>query len=210
MIRLFLCILFVTSLARADDMRPKARAKYQQGLSAFQAKRYTRAIASFKAAYALDARPEILFAWAQATRLSGDCEAAVPLYRKVLADTPSAKREPIQALIDKCQPPPPPATVPAATPPPRPERPPFYKDVPGDVLFGTGVVAAGTGVTLVVLSDTSGTQRTIGYVALSAGVGLATAGVLRWIFRSPPTPDAPAVTLFHGGGATIVGLSLRL
>jgi tetratricopeptide (TPR) repeat protein len=219
MTRLLLCILFLTSLAFADDMRPAARTKYQQGLSAYQAKRYPDAIESFKAAYALDARPEILFAWAQAVRLSGDCDSAVPLYRKVLADTTAAKREPIQALIDKCQPAPPPAVAAPALPP---ERPPFYRDVLGDVLVGAGVVAVGTGVTLLILSgaskdattydgfadqvDTAHKRRVFGGIVLGVGVGLTTAGILRWVFRSSPK-DAPALTFYRSGGATFFAIA---
>src|SRR5262245_50856168 len=65
-------------------LAPAAREHVDRGLEAYGDKRYLDAIRELEAAYRIDPRREILFNWAQAERLSGDCEAAIPLYEKFL------------------------------------------------------------------------------------------------------------------------------
>src|ERR1051325_5156062 len=68
----------------APAMTPEARAHWEHGLAAHAARRYDTASAEFAACYRLSQRRECLFAWAQAARLSGDCAAAIELYRRYL------------------------------------------------------------------------------------------------------------------------------
>ncbi len=223
-------LFLLAGAARADDMRPVARDKFQEGLAAYEAKRYPEAIAAFRAAYVTDPRPDILFAWAQSERLSGHCEAAMPLYEKLLEQSQGdAQRSAVRALLDKCaaERAPAPAAAVTAVAPPADERPPFYTDVLGDVLVGSGVIAAGTGVALFVLSgkarddaaqartyddfaagmSTANSRRLFGSIALAAGVGLTTAGVLRFVLRPAPREEIPKVTFFRSDGATFVALT---
>ncbi|HKA88366.1 MAG TPA: hypothetical protein VKE22_11915 [Haliangiales bacterium] len=230
--RLILAVLLLAGAARADDMRPAARDKFNEGLIAYEAKRYPEAIAAFREAYMSDPRPDILFAWAQAERLSGNCEGATPLYRKLLEQSQGdAQRAAVRELLDKCEAEraaaPAAAIAVVAPPPAERETPPFYTDALGDTLVGAGIVAAGTGVTLFVLAgkahddamasrtydefsaglSTANNRRLFGSIALAAGVGLTTAGVLRWVLRPAPREEIPKVTFFRSDGATFVALT---
>ena len=163
------------AIAHADEapMRPEAKAKYDKGIAHYAAKEYEAAASELRAAYFLETRREILFAWAQAERLSNDCASAIPLYRKYLAsDPPANTAATAKGHMDKCieqvgpggearDP-----TLPAEPEPakpavvaPRPEQPatitrrkPFYKDTVGDALAITGVVVLGVGGTFFYMS----------------------------------------------------------
>lgn len=76
-------LAWVTASAQADDARSAAQL-YDVGLSAFEKKDYTSAIAALEESYLLSPKPETLFALAQAERLNDNCEGAVVLYRKFL------------------------------------------------------------------------------------------------------------------------------
>ncbi|MEM9462972.1 MAG: tetratricopeptide repeat protein [Myxococcota bacterium] len=74
--------------------RGSGREALQAGLAAFEQEDYAVAIEHFERAYALDRDPAYLYAWAQAARLAGDCEAAVDLYRRFVdAGAEGAQRE---------------------------------------------------------------------------------------------------------------------
>src|SRR5688572_3056011 len=80
-------VLVVARPAAADPvrgMKPEAKKHFDAGLAAYADKDYQRAADELAAGHAVDPHPDFLFPWAQAERLSGDCAAAVPLYRKVL------------------------------------------------------------------------------------------------------------------------------
>ena len=162
-------------------LAPEAKVRFSRGLEYYKLKEYEAAITEFEAAFAIDPRFEILFAQAQAERLSGDCASAVVLYRRFLSsDPPAVHAEAARASLDKCETAlrsgqkgekpteetqPQPATPPPAetqpveaeprpevAPPPRHAGKPFYKDVLGDSLAGAGVVALGVGVAFYVMS----------------------------------------------------------
>src|SRR5262245_59688716 len=71
---------------------PAAREQFDRGAAHFARKEDEPAIAAFRKAYEIDPRPEILFAWAQAERLSGDCASAISLYDRFLATGPVARQ----------------------------------------------------------------------------------------------------------------------
>ena len=134
------CCLIVTLCAGAarayaqdePPIKPEARARFARGLEYYKMKEYEAAISEFEAAYAIDPRNEILFAQAQAERLSGDCASAVVLYRRFLEGNPPAVHaEAAHTSLDKCEvalrstpdgkpiesnEPPPPAKPPSETP----------------------------------------------------------------------------------------------
>src|SRR5262249_3278052 len=151
------------SVAGADG---GAKERYDRGVAAFQRHDYEAAVSAFRDAYELDPRPEILFAWAQAERLGGDCPPAGIHYRKFLdRHPPPGQAKAAQGPLERCErvlataPPPPapevvepaPAPLPPAVvltekppPPPKPSRH-FYQDGLGDVLVGVGIAAAAAG-----------------------------------------------------------------
>ncbi len=137
--------------ASADEaMRPDAKARYDAGMTLYRAHDYIAAVREFQAAYGLDPRREILFAQAQATRLSGDCGAALPLYERFLATKPPPQQvEATRIAVTRCAEvprAPEPLAVMAPLPPPAKSR--WYHDRLGGVLVGAGLaaIAAGTGL----------------------------------------------------------------
>src|SRR5262245_14065091 len=95
--------------ARAQDgettpIKPEAKVRLARGLEYYKMKEFEAAIAEFEAAYAIDPRKEILFAQAQAERLSGDCASAAVLYRRFLGmDPPAVHAEAARASLEKCE-----------------------------------------------------------------------------------------------------------
>jgi len=165
-------LLCVASLTWADaklpPMAPEAKAHLEKGLRAYDVQSYAEAIDEFRAGYQIDARPEFLYALAQAERLSGDCKGAMEAYRSFLRTSPSSRQEAsakknlqrcaheleaAAAAASAAQPPPPPegpaepAAERAAVPPPTepPPRSPYYRDVLGGVALGLGLGAVAAG-----------------------------------------------------------------
>lgn len=105
--------------AQAPALHGKASADFDRGLAAYRRGNYRAAARAFAAGYAIQPHPDFLFPWAQALRLAGDCAAAVPLYRKVLATvaTPRDRRS-VQRLIDECH-----TDTDESTPPPSEHAP---------------------------------------------------------------------------------------
>jgi tetratricopeptide (TPR) repeat protein len=219
----------LASAAGADEPKAEALARYEKGLELYNDKQFEKAIVELQAAYQLDARAEYLYAYAQAERLSGDCESAIPLYEEFLkknppADLGNAARE----LVGKCN-----ETVaaakpsePAATPPPPAgsvgepddEAPrPWWKDPIGGALLGTGVIGLGVGATFWVLSssaesdakaaeDYQGYEENIGKAQTRRKIAigsLAGGGLLvaGGIFRylMLPKSDSSTVSLYFDG-----------
>ncbi len=160
-ITLILSTLTVSAPAGAID--PEAKEHLERGLAGYTAKDYAGAIKDLRLAYALDPRPEILFAWAQAERLYGRCSQASKLYDRFLKSKPSAQQAAAARTgIERCegqpdttpadpedveQPAPQPAqeqpeqpAAAAAPPPPRPRV-----DAVGLGLLGVGVALGAVG-----------------------------------------------------------------
>ena len=164
-ITLILSTLTVSAPAGAID--PEAKEHLERGLAGYTAKDYAGAIKDLRLAYALDPRPEILFAWAQAERLYGRCSQASKLYDRFLKSKPSAQQAAAARTgIERCegqpdttpadpedveQPAPQPAqeqpeqpaAAAAAPPPPPPTRP--RVDAVGISLLGVGVALGAVG-----------------------------------------------------------------
>jgi len=147
-------LAIATGPARAQTSDPsattdEARAHWERGL-ADAAKDYAAASAEFATCYRLAQRRDCLFAWAQAARLAGDCEAASELYRRYLREDVSPRQiEAARRQLAVCE-----AELaatavarPRAEPVP-PPRSPWYRDAWGDALTGTGVAAVAAGALL--------------------------------------------------------------
>src|SRR3954470_11288810 len=119
--------------AMARSLNNEARPHFVLGYKAFNNKDYRTAVAEFEIAYRLDPEVPLLFTWAQAERLGGNCKRALELYQKYLyseinAEQAAFTRERIQECggVAKLQP----VVVAPPPPPPHAERARYvwYKD----------------------------------------------------------------------------------
>ncbi|MBV1861705.1 MAG: hypothetical protein KUG77_25015 [Nannocystaceae bacterium] len=69
---------------------PEALAHVDAAGSAFQIGEYAKAAVHLKAAYAIEQRPELLYAWAQVERLAGHHRVAAGLYEAFLEQDPDS------------------------------------------------------------------------------------------------------------------------
>lgn len=69
-----------------------AKDRVAKGLEFYQAGNYDAAINEFKAAHAAAPSPTILFPWAQAERLRGNCRDAIDLYQRFIDSGPPQKQ----------------------------------------------------------------------------------------------------------------------
>src|SRR5947209_99422 len=125
MVALAVAVLLAGS-ARADN--PQA----QEASRLYDAKEYRESGAAYQRAYEIDPRPDSLYGWAQATRMAGDCQTAVPLYRKFLqGNPPAAHAAAARQNLARCV-----ENEPAQPAPTQPAPPmkPWYKDVAGAAL----------------------------------------------------------------------------
>jgi tetratricopeptide (TPR) repeat protein len=84
--------VLASPLAHADRQKTRRANEHREnGLAAYKAEDYAAAAAEFAAAYALVADRGLLFAWAQAERLAGNCEKAIDLYAKFLESDPGKR-----------------------------------------------------------------------------------------------------------------------
>jgi tetratricopeptide (TPR) repeat protein len=156
-VRLFAALLVLLisarTLAAESPTDPDAKLLYDEGMARYAARDYRAAIRAFEAAYAVEPRREFLFADAQATRLAGDCPAALALYQRFLDTHPAAPQvEATRIAVARCEaaasatvaPSAPPVVVAPAPPPP----PRWYADRKGGLLVGAGLVGLGAGAAL--------------------------------------------------------------
>lgn len=135
------------SLARAQKPADLVR----QGIELYKAGKYEEAAAVLEKAYDREPKVETLFALAQAERLAGKCDQAIPHYRKLLEQTTEiATAKAIQNNLELCPeaapPPPEPAAAPApapAPPPPPPKTITVMRDVERVDGLGVTLLAAG-------------------------------------------------------------------
>lgn len=146
-------------------MKIQAEKHFNRGLKLFNDKDFAGSAEQFSRAYEIDERFDIMFAWAQAERLAGNCTKAVELYTE-LRKVPDLSDDDQRALLEgleRCdamskpdpppdkeiKPDPPPdreIAPPAPQPlPPPPEGSPWYKDPIGDALLVSGIVGVGLG-----------------------------------------------------------------
>ena len=99
-----LTIVGIASAQPASDLM-------KRGIDAYKAGKYEEAASLLEKAYAAEPKPETLFALAQAERLAGKCDKAVPRYKQLLGQTTElATAKAVQnnlALCPGAEPPPP-------------------------------------------------------------------------------------------------------
>jgi tetratricopeptide (TPR) repeat protein len=92
MMRIVVIVCVLAATARAEPSpHDEAKAHFKQGKAYQDAGAFLRAADEFKAAYALDPRPEMLFDAAQAYRLGGDKPHAIEFFKSYLAAQPEGK-----------------------------------------------------------------------------------------------------------------------
>ncbi len=124
---------------------PEAQAHLERGLDEFYAERFEAASMEFKAAYAIEPAPFLLYSWAQAERYLGDCGRAVELYVRFLShDPPQDEADKARERIIDCGGTPP---APQPTPvvdvvrePPPPTPPPRWPSKPTRLGLGFGAL----------------------------------------------------------------------
>lgn len=176
-------VLLLASQAGAVP-RNTIKAHIDKATKAHAEGKFDVALDELKAAYALEPKPELLFAIAQVYVKLDNCTEAIDHYEKFLATTKDAQsKQVVTQAIEACKtklaaakPAPEPTPEPTATPEPEPMRPPpkpqapqpppaskpappthhspWYKDPLGDALVAGGVA---TGVIALVMR--SGAQR---------------------------------------------------
>jgi hypothetical protein len=166
------CVLLAAPLGHPEFLEePAARAHFQNAQQRFESRDYKGAAAALDAAYAIEPAADLLYPWAQAERLDGNCERAVELYRAFLAAEPPAEHARLaeqnittcdELLARQRREEPRPTAQPgdAVTDAPRkdaPARRPWQRDVAGGILVGTGAagVVAGTGLLIAALHGAS-------------------------------------------------------
>jgi tetratricopeptide (TPR) repeat protein len=211
-----------------------ADAYLARGLAHYRAGEFEKAIKAFLAGYKIEPQREFLFALGQAERRSGDCASALSYYRRFIATTPPARQEQAARLhIQNCEKalvsgpvagdrPPARAlrrtaprverdrrgrAVVAVAPQPAPSAPsasPWYHDMPGGILLGTGTAAVLAGAGFMVASETARDRagwaatypeydlevssarryRLWGIAAMSAGTAVVAGAIYRYHRRS--------------------------
>ena len=166
-------VIALCSSGAPDGDGSEARRAIERAKVHVSAGEYDLASAALAEAYALDPRPALLYARAQAERFGGRCTNAVELYRAFLAEEPPPEdRALAERYVEECE-----AQLEAtSSSDPEPdegslaeasasmnedapaiedtpelavrERKPWYADVPGGVLVGSGVVGLAVGLGL--------------------------------------------------------------
>jgi tetratricopeptide (TPR) repeat protein len=142
------CALAVVARAEPTPRQKlEATRHFERSSALYNAGRYGEAIDALKAAYAIDPRPDFLYALGQMERKRGDCKAAIGYYQRYVDTGPSSQRTVATLLqIDRCEeelasapvrptPAPPPAARPEAAPEPPavPAEPPPASVAPAPV-----------------------------------------------------------------------------
>lgn|SRR6185436_54584 len=200
-------------------MLPEARARYDEAMGLYAAHEYRAAIAKLEAAYALDPRREILFAQAQATRLAGDCAAALPLYDRFLASNPPPQQvEATRIAVARCEAaalaasgppraPAPPQVI--ALPPPPPPPPRWYNDRAGGLLVGVGVVGIGAGAALIASARSTDDEARAVKDRYDTAVALRQRAERRWAWGLGTVIAGSALVVAGAGRYVWVGLHPR-
>src|SRR5688572_19809072 len=70
------------------ELLPEAQPHFERATAAYEARDYDGALVALRAAYAIDPRPDLVYAQAQAQRMAGRCADAIETYRAFLALQP--------------------------------------------------------------------------------------------------------------------------
>ncbi len=158
-------VLALATRAHADDRKPTAQGHIDRASALHKEGKLDDALAELTAAYAIEPRPQLLFAMGQIHVGLGQCAQAITYYERFLATRPAPEVAAVTSeAIEVCktnppppiaEPPPPPPPAPSApsvaTPlpapaPPRARAAPWYSDRVGDALLAGGLVSGVVGL----------------------------------------------------------------
>jgi tetratricopeptide (TPR) repeat protein len=226
-------IVAVLSAGEAEA-NPKARELYKRGVEEYKARKYDAAIATLKESYALDPKPDALFALAQAERLGGRCPEARKHYKELLEETTEmATAKAVQSNLDLCGPEPekPARPVEAEKPAPPPQivtktvvREVRRSGKVASVLLAGGTLGLGAGGALFLASRNSRNdadraltlddhdrlveradrERLMSFVAGGTGVLLVGAAIARWALARDAKPTEVTVAPAAGGALLVL------
>jgi hypothetical protein len=184
----------------------QARAHFDKALADYSAANYRAASVEFELAYGLDARRELLFAWAQAERLSGNCDRAVMLYKRFLEQSPTeAEAAKATRQIDRCggtATGPAPSTAPTddiAVERPMPPPPPPPRELEHSHGW-VGLVAGGGAIAI-----TGGVFEVLAHSDDNAAAAATVYGDARHFADEADTRRAIGVAALASGGALVLG-----
>src|SRR5258705_12879333 len=86
-------LLAAAPIAAQPVRAPGAKDHLDTGLALYDAGNYNAAVVELETAYRLDPQPQLIFAIAQAKRLGGHCDEALPMYARYLATEPGQSQE---------------------------------------------------------------------------------------------------------------------
>jgi tetratricopeptide (TPR) repeat protein len=210
-----------------------ARARMDKATDLYGKGQYAEAVNELAIAYTLDPQPETLYAMGQLHVQLGSCEQAILFYERFLSTNPdTVAAAAAQEAIDTCLYAPDAIArlkaAPAPKPAPKPAPPAWYTDKLGAVLLGGGVVLGIAGVVTYTsarsdlddadaasdyqahaeLVDSAHGKRTFAAVLGVVGVGLAGAGVTRYVLVRRASASA-SVGLAPAGSGGLVTWSGR-
>jgi tetratricopeptide (TPR) repeat protein len=159
-------VLALPMRALAGDPKAEAKAHIERATGLHEDGKPAEALGELVRAYALDPRPQLLYAMGQLHVQLGDCALAITFYQRFLSTKPAAQLARMaNEAIEACRTNPPPAVAPTpehapaidavAEPPPAPppeaierraERSSWYADKLGVGLAGAGVVTGIVGI----------------------------------------------------------------
>ena len=232
MIRLLALLALTAAVPGAAhaDAKTEAEARLSRATELHRTGKLAEALSELTHAYALDPKPEMLYAIGQIQVQLGNCPQAILFYERFLSTNPGeVPADAATEAIETCKrdpgsvgPRPAPAVVPLPPPPPR-EQPRWYTDKLGAALLGGGVVLGAAAIATYVSArgdldeadaapdhathadrvDSAHGKRTVAVVLGVVGAGLT--GVAAWRYasvRRAGDRPAPAVGLapLRGGG----------
>ena len=202
----------VFALSAAAQAQTPADEHTARATRAYNLQDWPSALAEFKAAYAIDPKPELLWSIAQVQRLGGDCRSAILTYQAYIRGASASGANAAQTLVAKCQatlaeqkqaalaaeaPPPRVVVVRVPAPAAKPAKRPWYADPLGDVLGAVALGALATGAVFL----------TAGNVAMAAAPDVSSYRAYDRAVADARAQQEVGVGVAIGGAA-LVGLAI--
>ena len=195
-------LLALAGLASGDRKRD-AKPHIDAATKAHAAGDFDTALVELQAAYAIDPRPDFLYAIGQVQSKLGNCTDATAYFERFRATQKDpAVAKVIDQAIAACKPrvvaapePPPPVERPApVAPPPPPPPSPWYAVTVADAIVGTGVAATVVGLLFYRSASAD----------LDAAEGSANLAAYRDLVHEAHNRRATAVIMMSGGGILLI------
>ena len=217
-------------------LKIEAEKHFNLALKHYESEDYKKAAKELGLAHGIDPRTNILFAWAQAERLAGDCDKATKLYHRLRkSDLADQDRLGVLEGLERCG-----AFEQADKAQEKVEKlaragTPWYSDWIGDTLLVSGIVGLGVGASFWQISSTekddamkafvyethqdlesrAKTHRQVSILAFSVGGALIAGSIARYMTRddgarkgSEAAPVTVSGWLGNDSGGLVLGGTL--